>query len=173
MADMSAEDEAYLKKQYDRYGFLGVTEITDIEFAWRRLTRGEYKSLVNLGLSDEDSEDWICERCVVFPENFGFSTGAAGIPTTLSREILEGSFFVIDLKPGQSSPGRDLLLGFRNEMESFENQIDCIIAEAFPSLSIEEIADWTVDKTMFYLSRAEWTLHHLRNLPLVEVESEK
>jgi hypothetical protein len=173
MPGLNPEAEEYLKDQYDRYGFLSVIEISDTEFAWRRLTRGEYKRLVELDLSSSDSEEWICAQCCVYPQGYDFENClSAGIPTTLARAILEGSYFTDKPVPIQESPGHKLLQMFRLDMDLFENQVDCIIAEAFPSLSIEEIANWPVDKAMFYLSRAEWTLRQLRGLPIVEIRPE-
>lgn len=50
-------------------------------------------------------------------------------------------------------------------MYDLDNQITAIIAEAF-NLDIEIVEQWDVEKTMKYLSRAEWTLHNLRGIPL-------
>jgi len=51
-------------------------------------------------------------------------------------------------------------------MQQFDNQITCIINEAFPNFDIEEIENWDMSKTAKYLSRAEWKLNVLRQIPI-------
>ena len=55
-------------------------------------------------------------------------------------------------------------------MYDLDNQITCLINEAFPNIDIEEIEKWDVDKTTKYLSRAEWKLHNLRGIPFKEAQ---
>lgn len=47
-------------------------------------------------------------------------------------------------------------------MFGLDNQITCIINEAFPQFDIEEIENWDVERTAKYLSRAEWKLQNFR-----------
>ena len=58
-------------------------------------------------------------------------------------------------------------------MEQFDNQITCIIHEAFPNLDVEEIENWGMAKTAKYLSRAEWKLNVLRQIPVDYEMSDK
>ena len=53
-------------------------------------------------------------------------------------------------------------------MYDLDNQITCMINEAFPQFDIEEIEEWDVEKATKYLSRAEWKLHNLRGLNFTE-----
>ena len=55
---------------------------------------------------------------------------------------------------------------YRSEMAKLSDQINCMIAEAYPKYSIEEIESWDMDQTLKFLSRAEWTLVNLRNIPI-------
>ncbi|AOQ24715.1 hypothetical protein MTAT_20600 [Moorella thermoacetica] len=161
------ELERQLLEWSKQYGRLEYSEIAGQEFIWRLLTRGEYKRLVAAEMEPADKEELVCQTCVLFPQDYDFSSCLAGIPTTLAREILEKSGFPYN---GEPNPlGKKMLDTFRAEMDVIDNQIDCVIVEAFPRLTLEEVADWSLEKTMYYLSRAEWILHHLRGLPLVPV----
>ena len=49
-------------------------------------------------------------------------------------------------------------------MYDLNNQIPCLINEAFPNFDIEDIENWDVERTSKYLSRAEWKLQNLRGM---------
>ena len=70
----------------------------DTVFVWRPLKRKEYKDIAKLQNADNFyKEERICDKAVLFPENYGhmhMSAGKAGIPTLLSEMILEKSGFV-------------------------------------------------------------------------------
>ena len=75
-----------------------MTEFENEVFLWRPITRKEYKDIMKLQNADTFyKEERICERCVLYPENYNFSAmvkGKAGIPTVLSELIMEKSGFV-------------------------------------------------------------------------------
>ena len=75
-----------------------MTEFESEVFLWRPISRKEYKDIMKLQSADTFyKEERICERCVLFPENYNFSAmvkGKAGIPSVLSELILEKSGFV-------------------------------------------------------------------------------
>jgi len=160
-----------IEKFLQEYGDVGRTEVCGQEFFWRPLTRKEYKYIATLEIPPEEKEELICHFCVFYPESYDFSNCPAGIPTTLSREILMESGFSYDGNPNPVV--RQWLEEFRKEMFYFENQVDCVIVEAFPTLNLEEVANWTNKKTMYYLSRAEWVLTQLRGIPLIDVATGK
>ena len=58
-------------------------------------------------------------------------------------------------------------------MYDLDNQITCMINEAFPNIDIEEIENWDVEKTMKYFTRAEWKLHNLRGISFIDPEEEQ
>ena len=133
-----------------------IDEIGDTVFIYRALSRAEYrKTMADKRLEEADKEEVICETCVLYPEGFDFEDCLAGIPSCLHRQIIENSC----LSP-QAAVG--LLMGYRTEMWDLDEQATCIINEAFPQFDIEEIEDWDMEKTMKYLSRAEWKLSNLR-----------
>lgn len=144
----------------DEYGTIYWNTLDGQMFIYRPLGRLEYKQLINSEISDIEKEDVICKACLIYPENFDFDDCLAGIPTELSRLILKNSFL-------DSLESKQLIINYhRSEMQQFDNQITCIISEAFPSLDIEEIESWDMAKTAKYLSRAEWKLNILRQIPI-------
>lgn len=151
----------------DEYGTIYWNTLDDQVFIYRPLGRLEYKQLLNSEVSDIEKEDVICQACLLYPENFDFNDCLAGIPTELSRLILKNSFL-------DSLESKQLIVNYhRAEMQQFDNQITCIISEAFPNLDIEEIESWDMAKTAKYLSRAEWKLNILRQIPIDYETSDK
>ena len=53
-------------------------------------------------------------------------------------------------------------------MYNLDNQITCIINEAFPNFDIEEIENWDLERTAKYLSRAEYKLQNFRGFEFNE-----
>lgn len=136
-------------------------------FFFRSLGRAEYREIVeDTRFKDLEKEELICEMCTLFPEEFDFEDCDAGVPTELAKAILRNSFL------DSSTARRNVLTHYRNEMTDLDNQITCIITEAFPHLDIEDIEQWDVEKTTKYLSRAEWKLHNLRGIPFNEAQSD-
>ena len=127
----------------------------------------EYKEVLNSDISDIENEDVVCKACLLYPEDFDFDDCTAGIPTMLFKSIMKNSF-LDDLKSKQ------FIINYnRLEMQQFDNQITCIINEAFPNIDISEIENWGMSKTAKYLSRAEWKLNVLRQIPVDYEMSDK
>ena len=123
--------------------------------------------MLNSDISDIEKEDVVCKACLLYPEDFDFDDCAAGIPTMLFKSIMKNSF-LDDLKSKQ------FIINYnRLEMQQFDNQITCIINEAFPNIDISEIENWGMSKTAKYLSRAEWKLNVLRQIPVDYEMSDK
>lgn len=141
----------------DKHGHINALNVEGQVFFFRRLKRGEYLQLINNEeLSELEKEDIVCSLCVVHPENYDFENGDALLPSMLTKAIMKASYL-------DSIETRTAVLShFRREMDDFQNQITCIINEAFPQFSLEEIEDWDMEKTAKYLSRAEWKLVHFR-----------
>lgn len=152
------------KEQY--YGNVFTTEIEDMAFIWRGLTRAEYKKAFEWYEDDFDRAEYVCRQCVLFPEIEDWGDEMyAGIPETLTENILKESGFTLTVKELDMK-----LAKLEHEMMTFDNQISCIIKEAFPDISLEEIEDWQFEKTLWYYSRAKWTLETLRGLTLQREE---
>lgn len=156
--------EMYDKFQ-DSHRNVFMEKFSDQLFFYRSLGRSEYHTILKDDrFTDLEKEELICETCTVWPEEFDFEDCDAGIPTELARAILKNSFL-------ESSKSRKIVLNhYRSEMYELDNQITCIINEAFPQYDIEEIEEWDMEKTAKYLSRAEWKLHNLRGLEFYEPE---
>lgn len=155
-----------VNKFHDEYGIIFWDKIGDEFFIYRPLGRLEYRELMNSDLTNEELEDEICRICLLYPENYDLNSCLAGIPKELSDLILTNSFL-------KKLEDKKQIINYRRlEMNDFDNQITCIINEAFPNHDIEEIEQWGMDKTAKYLSRAEWKLQILRNLPVNYEESD-
>ena len=149
----------------EQYRSIFMTKYDDTVFIYRPLGRGEFKEIMSdTTHNDFIKEEMLCVQCVIYPENFDWHNCPAGIPTALSQEILKKSFL-------DSADSIKLLKNyFRAEMYDFDNQVTCVIQEAFPKYDIEEIESWDMERTMKYLSRAEWKLKNFRGLELVDNE---
>lgn len=158
--------ELYLSFK-EKYRNLFMIQLGNQPFFYRALGRKEYRDLMsNKEVSDYEKEDILCEVCTVWPEDFDWEDCDAGVPRELAKAILKNSFL-------DSSDARKTVLSYyRSEMYDLDNQITCIINEAFPSYDIEEIETWDVEKTMKYLSRAEWKLHNFQGLQFKEPEGD-
>lgn len=133
-------------------------------FIYRALGRGEYKEILkNPILTDLDREEVICDTCVLYPERFDWENCEAGLPTVMSTEILKKSYLT------NLDERANLHTFYRSEMYDLDNQITCIIHEAFPQYELEDIDKWDVEKTTKYLSRAEWILENLRKAHVSQV----
>lgn len=144
----------------DEYGSIYWNTYDGEMFIYRPLGRLEYRELINSDISDIEKEDTVCQACVLHPVDYNFDDCLAGIPSMLFADILRNSFL-------DSIDAKKLVVAYhRKEMEQFDNQITCIINEAFPNHDIEEIENWDMAKTAKYLSRAEWKLNVLRQIPI-------
>lgn len=129
-------------------------------YIYRPLGRLEYRELISSDADALEKEDAVCEACILHPKNIDFDECPAGLPSQLFNLILKNSFL-------DSIDSKKLIVAYhRKEMEQFDNQITCIINEAFPNIDIEEIENWDMAKTAKYLSRAEWKLNVLRQIPI-------
>lgn len=143
----------------EEYSDIFSVTIMDQVFVYRLITRSEYGLILDMDLSPGEHEEVICQVATLYPTDFNFKV-VAGYADSLGVLIMEGS----GLMKGQAE---ELLEAYREIIETdSDSQADCIIHEAFPEFSIEEIPHWTIPKTMYYLSRAEWILQSLRGVPL-------
>lgn len=167
--DLSVQDatELFISLQ-DEHRNVFMHQMDNQIFFYRSLGRSEYKKiLTDDRFDDMAKEELICQVCTLWPENFDFEECDAGVPTVLARAILKNSFLdTIDSR-------KNILDYYRQEMFDLDNQITCIINEAFPQFDIEEIESWGIEKTTKYLSRAEWKLHNLRGLQFYDTNAQE
>lgn len=155
-----------LKQIYEEVYQIQIKEQETDTFIFRPIGREEYKQIVVLELDMGSYQEVLCTQCVLYPEDYDFSKGNAGVGEVLSQAILD----VSGLLPQQA---KELLEVFRSEMMQLDYQADCMIHEAFPEYSLEEISSWSLKKTMYYLSRAEWVLQNLRGCQLTYLTEEE
>lgn len=78
-------------------GEVYLTEFEEEVFLWRPIKRKEYKEIMKVQNADSYyKEERICEKCVLYPEQYNFmvmTAGKAGIPTLLAELIMEKSGF--------------------------------------------------------------------------------
>lgn len=145
----------------DMYDVVHHVQIHGEDYIFRILGRKEFKKILNSEELDEmDKEDAICETCVLWPEDFDVDDVEAGIPPQLCKHILENSF-LDDIKSTLR-----LLEYFEDEMTELENQMICIISEAFPNYTLDEIESWNNIRFCKMFSRAEWKFNNLRTSEL-------
>ena len=128
-------------------------------YIYKPIGRRDYKEVCeNQDLSDLDKEDELIRRSLLYPDpnTFDVDDLVAGVAKNLFETILQNSFLTsIEVRT-------NLLSYFRSEMYDVQNQITCLINEAFPNYDIEDIENWGIEKTAKFLSRAEWKLQNLR-----------
>ena len=166
------DEEQFVKRQFeqwkDKYGEVYVTDIEGMAFVWRTLTRNEFKKAQTYFDDDFDRTEFVCRMCVLDPIVDDYANQIyAGIPEVIAQNILDKSGFSSD-----SRMFDELMHKYDSEMQSMENQLSCVIKEVFQDISIEEIEDWTLDKTMWHFSRAKWILSTLRGVTLQKEDKE-
>lgn len=153
----------------DEYRNVFILQLEDNVMIYRSIGRKAYKDiLLNKELTDLQKEEVICRECLLYPDpdTFDWENCDAGIPTQLRKAILKNSYL-------ESVEDRELLKKYyRSEMYDLDNQITCMINEAFPNIDIEEIENWDVEKTTKYFTRAEWKLHNLRGISFIDPEEQ-
>ena len=154
----------------DEYRNVFILQLENNVMIYRSIGRKAYKDiLLNKELTDLQKEEVICRECLLYPnpDTFDWENCDAGIPTQLRKAILKNSYL-------ESIEDRELLKKYyRSEMYDLDNQITCMINEAFPNIDIEEIENWDVEKTIKYFTRAEWKLHNLRGISFIDPEEEQ
>ena len=132
--------DTIVKDLIAKHGTIYFADINDEAYIYKPLSRKDYKEIV---------EDEVCERTILWPENIDFDEVDAGVPTELYKQILTNSF--LDSMDSVVS----LIDVYREELETVDTQMSCIISEAFPNYDIEEIESWDMIKFCKIFSRAE------------------
>ena len=150
--------DSLIEEAFQEYDAVFFSEIEDELFVYRPLGRKEYKDiLTNQNLNDYEKQDAICKTVLVYPIDFNFDDCLAGIPNLLCEQIIEKSC----LDPESMLY---LLHMNREESEQLGSEMACIIAEAFPSYTIDEIESWNNFKFIKLYTQAEWVLKNIRGI---------
>lgn len=155
---VTRDDLQNFKNQYWNIYYI---DIEGYEFLFRELSRREYKQALRNYEDVQEQEDYICRLCILEPLDFDYDECPAGIPESLAGFILKESGFGED-----TGKIKTYMEHYKAEMTTFDNQISCIVHEAFPMFTLEEIEEWPMEKVIWYYSRAEYILESLRGLEL-------
>lgn len=151
-----------LKELEEQYRSIYWTHIEGDLYIYKPIGRKDYREIVGSEMSIEDKKDELIKKCILFPEDFDIDDMVAGMIDVLFEKIIDISY----LDSEESRVG--VIEYYRQEMYNLDNQITCIINEAFPQFDIEDIENWDVEKTAKYLSRAEWKLQNFRGFQFNE-----
>lgn len=154
-----ADFDLIIKQMFAEYGNICFGEYNDEIYIYKLLNRKAYKNLIsNPNLTQIEKEDEVCKECILWPRDFNPDVCDAGLPTHLFEQIMTNSFLT----------GVDDMITLievsREEADNLDSQMSCIINEAFPNYSIEEIEEWDMIKFCKMFTKAEWKLKSLRSL---------
>lgn len=132
-------------------------------YIYKPLGRRDHKRiLTDENLDEIDKENEIILTCLLYPNpnELDLDDMLEGVVNKLIETIIENSYL------DSLETRANVLNYYRGEMFESDNQVTCLIHEAFPQFDIEEIENWSIDQTAKYLSRAEWILQNLRGLQM-------
>ena len=117
-------DEEVLLELKLKHGPLYTTTVKGINLLFRQMTYNEFDKFITIqesqGYSLADSEDYILENCVVYPENFNINIIPAGAVSSIADAVLEASGFssaktakrILESKREKASEVRGLMKAF-------------------------------------------------------------
>ena len=154
----SVDLDQLIEDTFQKYTAVFFSEIDGQLYSYRPLGRKEYKDiLTNENLNDWDKQDAIVKTAVVYPPDLDLDDCPAGVPDQLCNDIVEKSC----LDPESMLY---LLHMQRQEAEQLGSEMACIISEAFPSYTMDEIESWNNFKFMKLYAQAEWVLTNIRGV---------
>lgn len=158
----SVDVVAQLKKLEEENRSIYWTHIEGELHVYKPIGRKDYREILSKDISVEEKKDELVMKCILLPEGFDIDECVAGAANVLFDKIVEISYLdSIESKEG-------VMNYYRQDMHILDNQITCIINEAFPQFDIADIENWDVEKTAYYLSRAEWKLQNFRGFEFNE-----
>jgi hypothetical protein len=137
-----------------------LMEIEDEGFVFRTLTRKEYDDILKITEDIESQEVIICNIGTIYPKKFDFESAPPGYVSRLSLEIINQSGF------GTVQKSHEYFDEYKRLMGGFELQAEAAIQAAFPGIKEEEMRNWTVNKLMRMLAKAEWVLNNIHGYPI-------
>ena len=154
----SVDLDVLIEETFQKFNAVFFSEIDGQLYAYRPLGRKEYKDiLTNENLNDWDKQDAICKTAVVYPPDLDLDECPAGLPEKLCDDIVikscldpENMVYLIHMN--------------RQEAEQLGSEMACIITEAFPSYTIDEIETWNNFKFTKIYAQAEWVLKNIRGV---------
>ena len=154
----SVDLDLLIEETFQKFNAVFFSEVDGQIYAYRPLGRKEYKDiLTNENLSDWDKQDAICKTALVYPPGLDLDDCPAGLPEILCDDIVAKSCL---------DPEKMMYLVHMNrqEAEQLGSEMACIITEAFPSYTIDEIEAWDNFKFTKIYAQAEWVLKNIRGV---------
>lgn len=149
------------------------TEVQEQTFIYRPLSYLEYRYIIDQFEDNQEREELVCQLGVLWPEyddTYWEEEMGGPIPFILAKEILENSYLTGER---EADVKRYRLQEEMKVMESAQEQIACLIKEAFPNLSLEEIMGWGMRKAIWYEARARYVLTNLRGIQFRTEEEQR
>lgn len=168
---MSQEAYAQLMEWKQQYFDVYQAELYDIVFTYRALSFSEFEQIKETIPENEEREEAVCRLAILDPQIEDWSEEIYGVvPQLLARQILESSCLT------QESANEVRLYRAQQKAKvngTIEEQVACLIKEAFPEFSLEEILNWSIKKMCWYEARARWIMQNLKGVVFEENELEE
>jgi hypothetical protein len=132
-------------------------KLNNNDYIVRTITPVEYNTITELAFDKYDIEDIVAQTGVIYPSNYVSTVVEAGIPSKLSKIILDASLLSPESKPDV----RNRFLYYQsiiNSESGIDEQIPILIKMAFPEFTFDEIEAWTLDKQIKNFARALYAL---------------
>jgi hypothetical protein len=161
----SYEEELAFKEQVaiwqKEYGSIYTTEINEVFFIFRELTRGEWKQIEETYEEDDERKEQVCKVAVLYPiiEDYSISL-FAGVPELLAMSICTESCLTEDTTK-QETLKRKWMYMVENDVNY---QIPLMIKEAFQEIPLLEIEAWPMTKLVEYYAKARYVLERYRGI---------
>ena len=129
------------------------------EFVFRTLGIKEYYDIKKCIDTQADFEDAVCQSTLLYPDEYSFSDGLAGIPTIATEHIIKASGIEdIDIV-------MDRMNSTKHKMNTFYNQCVNLVKSVFTEFAYNEILEWPWEKVIDYAVRAESILN-IKGIPV-------
>lgn len=149
------------------------TEVQEQKFIYRPLSYLEYRYIIDQFEDNQDREELVCQLSVLWPEypdEYWEEEAGGPIPFILAKEILDNSYLTGEK---EAEVKRFRIQEELKVTESVQEQIACLIKEAFPNFSLEEIMGWGIRKAIWYEARARFILTNIRGIQFRTEEEQK
>ena len=149
-----APDPEQVDAWRDAYTRIGECELQQIPFHYRPLTRGEYRFCRDYAQENAARmEEMICQRATLWPEYFDFAsdTISAGVPSTISRYVLDLSGFTKESR-------EKLFHHWQERVYDQDERRDILIEIAYPHFSHADLDNLCADDYFHYLAKAEFRI---------------
>ena len=145
-----------------------LTTVNDVDYIWRTLTQKEHKEIAEFATDNYDAYERICQTAILYPEYDYMDGGLAYLPETIAPHILNESGY------GAYRKEQPLLTIFRNQVSSdFLMQATILINRAFSYITLDEMENWTKEKILKYVAKAEWSLRFIDQKKHIELLTEE